>query len=171
MKTLKYLAILPLMAAASQAITLDVGVGYATPKPYDGGTVVGFGIGTQLNREFHLGLNYAQKNIVSTANLVDAKARAVTLDLTYELNSSPYAAIRPFVGVGVGVVRFSGASIATGSTSATKLFAGIAFKLSNTVDVILTEQNVKFYNVQELAGGPKIGVTSWESVAALRFKF
>lgn len=170
MKTLKYLAILPLLATASHALTLDIAAGTSGLDRYDRSSVVGIGIGTQLNREFHLGLNFAQKNLITPGD-VDATARALTIDLTYELNSSSFAAIRPFVGVGAGMARYSGESIATNGGAVTKLFAGIAFKLSETVSLSLTEQNVKLYNVQELVGGPKYNITSWETVAALRFKF
>ncbi|MEY4306772.1 MAG: hypothetical protein RJA95_140, partial [Verrucomicrobiota bacterium] len=118
--------------------------------------------------DFHLGLNFGRKSISSAVSLVDAKATSATLDLTYNLSQG---GIRPFVGAGVGGVRFSGDSIDTKNAFATKLFAGIAFQISSNVELTLTAQNSKFYSVQELAGGPKTNITSWDGVAGLRFSF
>ncbi len=167
---MKTLSILTLVAAASaaQAYTLDVNVGHSRPDNYDNVSVLGVGIGTHLNSEYHLGLNFGRKNVVNTVTLVDAKATSATLDLTYNLSQG---GVRPFVGLGVGGVHFSGASIDTSSALATKLFAGIAFPVSQNVELALTVQNSKFYSVQELAGGPKVNITSWDALAGLRFSF
>jgi opacity protein-like surface antigen len=167
MKTLSTLALLT-AAAASQAVTLDVNVGHSRLDNYDNVSVVGLGIGTQLSNELHLGLNFGRKNISSATAFVDAKATSATLDLTYSLSQG---GIRPFVGAGVGGVHFSGASIDTKEAFATKLFAGISFPISQNVEFTLTAQNSKFYSVQELAGGAKTTISSWDGIAGLRFSF
>lgn len=89
MKTLSTLALLT-AATAVQAYTLDVNVGHSNIANYDNASVIGLGIGTHLNNEYHLGLNVGRKNIASSVALVDAKATSATLDLTYNL--SPRAA-------------------------------------------------------------------------------
>ena len=168
MKTLSTLAVLT-AATAAQAYTLDVNVGHSRLDNYDNVSVVGLGIGTHLNNEYHLGLNFGRKNISSAVALVDAKATSATLDLTYNLSQGN--GIRPFVGAGVGGVHFSGASIDTTNAFATKLFVGIAFPISQNIELSVSAQNSKFYSVQELAGGPKTTVSSWDGIAALRFNF
>ena len=100
MKTLSTLAVLT-AATAAQAYTLDVNVGHSRLDNYDNVSVVGLGIGTHLNNEYHLGLNFGRKNISSAVNLVDAKATSATLDLTYNLSQG---GIRPFIGAGVGAL-------------------------------------------------------------------
>ena len=167
MKTLSILALLT-AATAAQAYTLDVNVGHSKLDNYDNASVIGLGIGTHLNNEYHLGLNFARKSIFSASN-VDAKATSATVDLTYNLSQGN--GIRPFIGAGIGGVRFSGASIDTKTAFATKLFVGIAFPVSPNVEFSLSAQNSKFYSVQELANGPKTTVSSWDGVAALRFNF
>ena len=167
MKTLSTLTLLA-AASAAQAYTLDVNVGHSRPDNYDNVSVIGLGIGTYLSSEYHLGLNFGRKNVVNTVTLVDAKATSATVDLTYSLSQG---GIRPFVGLGVGGVQFSGASIYTSSALATKLFAGVSFPVSQNVDFSLTLQNSKFYSVQELAAGPKVNITSWDALAGLRFSF
>lgn len=168
MKTLSTLALLT-AATAAQAYTLDVNVGHSRLDNYDNVSVVGLGIGTHLNNEYHLGLNFGRKSISSAVALVDAKATSATLDLTYNLSQSN--GIRPFVGAGIGGVRFSGDSIDTKTAFATKLFVGIAFPISQNIELSVSAQNSKFYSVQELAGGPKTTVSSWDGIAALRFNF
>ena len=168
MKTLSTLALLT-AATAAQAYTLDVQVGHSRLDNYDNASVIGLGIGTQLNNECHLGLNFGRKSIASEAALVDAKATSATLDLTYNL--SPVGGIRPFVGAGVGAVRFTGDSIFTKNALATKLFVGIAFPITQNVEFSVSAQNSKFYSVQELSGGAKTTVSSWDGIAALRFNF
>ena len=167
MKTLSTLAVLSL-AAAAQALTIDVNVGATSPSGYDSNAIVGLGIGSQLNNDFHLGLNLSSSKLVSTG-AVDATARTASLDLTYELNGN--GNIRPFIGAGVGSAFFSGASMYSKNAMVTNLFAGLSFRVSETVDVILTERNTEMYNIQELAAGPKKSVNAWQSSAGLRFKF
>jgi len=168
MKTLSTLALLT-AATAAQAYTLDVNVGHSRLDNYDNVSVVGLGIGTHLNNEYHLGLNFGRKNISSAVALVDAKATSATLDLTYNLSQSN--GIRPFIGAGVGGVHFSGDSIDTKNAFATKLFVGIAFPITQNVELSVSAQNSKFYSVQELAGGAKTTISSWDGIAALRFNF
>jgi len=168
MKTLSTLALLT-AATAAQAYTLDVNVGHSSVDSYDSVSVVGLGIGNQINNELHLGLNVGRKSISSDVALVDAKATSATLDLTYNL--SPVGGIRPFVGAGVGAVRFTGDSIFTKNALATKLFVGIAFPITQTIEFSVSAQNSKFHGVQELDGGPKATITSWDGIAALRFNF
>jgi len=173
MKTLSTLAVLSL-AAAAQAFTVDANIGAASPSNYDSNAVWGLGIGTQLNNDFHLGLNYSSLKLVSPGN-VDATARSATLDLTYELNGS--GNIRPFVGAGVGVTHFTSvpgtprADMYTASTLTTNLYAGVAFRISDSVDLLLTERNTEMFDVQQLQYGPKKSINSWQSSAGLRFKF
>ena len=167
MKTLSTLAVLT-AATAAQAYTLDVNVGHSRLDNYDNVSVVGLGIGTHLNNEYHLGLNFGRKSISSAVALVDAKATSATLDLTYNLSQG---GIRPFIGAGIGGVRFSGDSIDTKTAFATKLFLGISFPITQNVEFTLTAQNSKFYSVQELAGGAKTTISSWDGIAALRFNF
>jgi opacity protein-like surface antigen len=168
MKTLSTLALLT-AATAAQAYTLDVNVGHSRlTNNYDDVSVIGLGVGSQLNNELHLGLNVSRKSIYEALN-VDAKATSATLDLTYNLSS--VGGIRPFVGAGVGAVRFTGDSIFTKNALATKLFVGIAFPITQTIEFSVSAQNSKFHGVQELDGGPKTTITSWDGIAALRFNF
>ena len=168
MKTLSILALLT-AATAAQAYTLDVNVGHSKLSgTYDDVSVIGLGVGSHLNNEFHLGLNVSRKNIFEVSN-VDAKATSATLDLTYNL--SPTGGIRPFIGAGVGAVRFKGDSIFTKNALATKFFVGLAFPITQNVEFSVSAQNSKFHGVQELDGGPKATVTSWDGIAALRFNF
>ena len=168
MKTLSTLALLT-AATAAQAYTLDVNVGQARHSgTYDDVSVIGLGVGSQLNNEFHLGLNVSRKSIYEVSN-VDAKATSATLDLTYNL--SPTGGIRPFIGAGVGAVRFKGDSIFTKNALATKFFVGLAFPITQNVEFSVSAQNSKFHGVQELDDGPKATVTSWDGIAALRFNF
>ncbi len=168
MKTLSILALLT-AATASQAYTLDINVGHSKLDDYDGVNVIGLGIGSHLNNEYHLGLNVGRKNIKSDVALVDAKATSATLDLTYSL--SPVGGIRPFIGAGVGAVRFTGDSIFTKNALATKLFIGIAFPITQNAEFSVSAQSSKFHGVQELDGGPKTTVGSVDGIAALRFNF
>ena len=168
MKTLSILALLT-AATAAQAYTLDVNVGHSKLSgTYDDVSVIGLGVGSQLNNEFHLGLNVSRKNIFEVSN-VDAKATSATLDLTYNL--SPTGGIRPFIGAGVGAVRFKGDSIFTKNALATKFFVGLAFPITQNVEFSVSAQNSKFHGVQEIENGPKATVTSWDGIAALRFNF
>ena len=168
MKTLSILALLT-AATAAQAYTLDINVGHSKLDDYDGVNVIGLGIGSHLNNEFHLGLNVGRKNIKSDVALVDAKATSATLDLTYSL--SPVGGIRPFIGAGVGAVRFKGDSIFTKNALATKLFIGIAFPITQNAEFSVSAQSSKFHGVQELQNGPKTTVGSVDGIAALRFNF
>ena len=168
MKTLSILALLT-AATAAQAYTLDINVGHSKLDDYDGVNVIGLGVGSHLNNEFHLGLNVGRKNIRSDVALVDAKATSATLDLTYNL--SPTGGIRPFIGAGVGAVRFTGDSIFTKNALTTKFFVGLAFPITQNVEFSVSAQNSKFHGVQELENGPKATVTSWDGIAALRFNF
>ena len=170
MKTLSTLALLT-AATAAQAYTLDVNVGHSRlSNTYDDVSLIGLGVGSQLNNEFHLGLNVSRKSIYDmNVALVDAKATSATLDLTYSL--SPVGGIRPFIGAGVGAVRFTGDSIFTKNALATKLFIGIAFPITQNAEFSVSAQSSKFHGVQELDGGPKTTVSSVDGIAALRFNF
>jgi len=168
MKTLSTLALLT-AATAAQAYTLDVNVGHSKLSgTYDDVNVIGLGVGSHLNNEFHLGLNVSRKSIYEATN-VDAKATSATLDLTYSL--SPVGGIRPFIGAGVGAVRFTGDSIFTKNALATKLFIGIAIPFNQNVEFSVSAQSSKFHGVQELDGGPKATVSGVDGIAALRFNF
>jgi opacity protein-like surface antigen len=170
MKTLSTLALLT-AATVAQAYTLDVNVGHSRHSgTYDDVSLIGLGVGSQLNNELHLGLNVSRKSIYDmNVALVDAKATSATLDLTYSL--SPMGGIRPFVGAGVGAVRFTGDSIFTKNALSTKFFIGLAFPITQNVEFSVSAQNSKFHGVQELDGGPKATITSWDGIAALRFNF
>ena len=80
MKSLRYLAVLPLMAAASQALTIDVQLGSASPSGYNSNAFVGLGIGSQLSDNFHLGLNLTSKKIEDSFTAVDIKAYSAETD-------------------------------------------------------------------------------------------
>ncbi len=170
MKTLSILALLT-AATAAQAYTLDVNVGHSKLSgTYDDVNVIGLGVGSHLNNEFHLGLNVSRKSIYDmNVALVDAKATSATLDLTYSL--SPMGGIRPFIGAGVGAVRFTGDSIFTKDALATKLFVGIAFPITQNVELSVSAQSSKFHGVQELQNGAKTTVSSVDGIAAVRFNF
>jgi len=178
MKSLRYLAVLPLMAAASQALTLDVQLGTSNPgAPISGGadadttSVVGLGLGTYLTENSHLGLNFSTRNIEApgVGNPVDAKARTATVDYTYELNST--GGIKPFIGAGLGYAWMK--NTYKSSAFASNVFAGLRFAVTDTVDFTLTGRlvqlhGVDFYNV---VGENNRQVNIFEGIAGLRFKF
>ncbi|MEO0040314.1 MAG: hypothetical protein RIS38_1262 [Verrucomicrobiota bacterium] len=178
MKSLRYLAILPLMAAASQALTLDVQLGYGQPgAPISGGadaddtSVIGLGLGTYLTENSHLGLNLSTRDIVApgVGNPVDAKARTATIDYTYELNST--GGIKPFIGAGVGYAWLKNTHKSTALAS--NVFAGVRFAVTESVDFSLTGRLVQLYNVDfyNVVGESNRQVNVFEGIAGLRFKF
>ncbi len=175
MKTLRYLAVLPLMAAASQALTLDLQLGYGKPNaPLSGGadadntSVVGIGIGTYLTENSHLGLNISTRDIV-TPDPVDAAARTAIVEYTYELNST--GGIKPFVGAGIGYGWLK--NTAKSTALASDVFAGLRFEINENVDFTLTARLHQLYNVDfaNVVGEENRQVNSFEGVAGLRFKF
>lgn len=175
MKSLRILAILPLMAAAAQALTLDVQLGYAKPSaPISGGpdgdntSVVGLGIGTYLNENSHLGLNLSTRDIV-TADPVDAAARTALVDYTYELNST--GGIKPFIGAGIGYAWMK--NTFKSSALATNVFAGLRFEVTESVDFTLTARLVQLHDVDfyDANGERDRQVNIFEGIAGLRFKF
>jgi opacity protein-like surface antigen len=175
MKSLRYLAVLPLMAAASQALTLDVQLGYGKPNaPLSGGadadntSVVGIGIGTYLTENSHLGLNLSTRDIV-TPDPVDAAARTAIVEYTYELNSN--GGIKPFIGAGIGYGWLK--NTANKSALASDVFAGLRFEINENVDFTLTARLHQLYNVDfaNVVGEENRQVNSFEGVAGLRFKF
>ena len=178
MKSLRYLAVLPLMAAASQALTLDVQLGYGKPsEPIAGGSnadntsVVGLGIGSYLTENSHLGLNLSTRDITApgVGNPVDAKARTATIDYTYELNST--GGLKPFIGAGVGYAWMKNTH--KSSALASNVFAGIRFEVTESVDFTLTGRLVQLYNVDfyDVVGERNRQVNVFEGIAGLRFKF
>ncbi|MFZ9991267.1 MAG: outer membrane beta-barrel protein [Opitutales bacterium] len=175
MKSLRYLAVLPLMAAASQALTFDVQLGYGKPNaPLSGGadadntSVVGLGIGTYLTENSHLGLNLSTRDIVTT-DPVDATARTALIEYTYELNSA--GGIKPFVGAGIGYGWLK--NTAKSTALASDVFAGLRFEINENVDFTLTARLHQLYNVDffDVVGENNRQVNSFEGVAGLRFKF
>ena len=175
MKSLRYLAVLPLMAAASQALTLDLQLGYGKPNaPLSGGadadntSVVGIGIGTYLTENSHLGLNISTRDIV-TPDPVDAAARTAIVEYTYELNSA--GGIKPFIGAGIGYGWMK--NTVNKSALASDVFAGLRFEINENVDFTLTARLHQLYNVDFAAvvGEENRQVNSFEGVAGLRFKF
>jgi len=182
MKSLRYLAVLPLMAAASQALTLDVQLGYGKPNtPLSGGasadntSVVGLGIGTYLTENSHLGLNFNSRDIV-TADPVDARARTATIDYTYELNST--GGLKPFIGAGIGYAWIdntaSNPNASKSTALASNIFAGIRFEVTESVDFTLTGRMVQLHNVDfnaGIEGEYNRQVNIFEGIAGLRFKF
>ena len=178
MKSLRYLAILPLMAAASQALTLDVQLGYGQPSaPISGGSdaddtsVVGLGIGTYLTENSHLGLNLSTRDIDApgVGNPVDAAARTALIDYTYELNST--GGLKPFIGAGVGYAWLKNTYKSTALAS--NVFAGVRFAVTESVDFSLTGRLVQLYNVDfyNVVGESNRQVNVFEGIAGLRFKF
>jgi opacity protein-like surface antigen len=175
MKSLRYLAVLPLMAAASQALTLDLQLGYGKPNaPISGGadadntSVVGIGIGTYLTENSHLGLNISTRDIV-TPDPVDAAARTAIIEYTYELNSA--GGIKPFIGAGIGYGWLK--NTVNKSALASDVFAGLRFEINENVDFTLTARLHQLYNVDfaNVVGEENRQVNSFEGVAGLRFKF
>ena len=175
MKSLRYLAVLPLMAAAAQALTLDVQLGYGKPSaPISGGagadntSVVGLGIGTYLTENSHLGLNISTRDIV-TPDPVDAAARTAIIEYTYELNSA--GGIKPFIGAGIGYGWMK--NTVNKSALASDVFAGLRFEINENVDFTLTARLHQLYNVDfaNVVGEENRQVNSFEGVAGLRFKF
>jgi opacity protein-like surface antigen len=179
MKSLRYLAILPLMAAASQALTLDVQLGYGQPgAPISGGadaddtSVIGLGLGTYLTENSHLGLNLSTRDIVDQSRVndpVNAKARTALIDYTYELNST--GGIKPFIGAGVGYAWLKNTYKSTALAS--NVFAGVRFAVTESVDFSLTGRLVQLYNVDfyNVVGESNRQVNVFEGIAGLRFKF
>ncbi|MBM3868243.1 MAG: hypothetical protein FJ384_04850 [Verrucomicrobia bacterium] len=175
MKSLRYLAVLPLMAAAAQALTLDVQLGYGKPNaPLSGGadadntSVVGLGIGTYLTENSHLGLNLSTRDIVTT-DPVDAAARTAIVEYTYELNST--GGIKPFIGAGIGYGWLK--NTAKSTALASDVFAGMRFEVTESVDFTVTARLHQLYNVDfaNVVGEENRQVNSFEAVAGLRFKF
>ena len=175
MKSLRYLAVLPLMAAASQALTHDLQLGYGKPNaPLSGGadadntSVVGIGIGTYLTENSHLGLNISTRDIV-TPDPVDAAARTAIVEYTYELNST--GGIKPFIGAGIGYGWMK--NTVNKSALASDVFAGLRFEINENVDFTLTARLHQLYNVDfaNVVGEENRQVNSFEGVAGLRFKF
>ena len=175
MKSLRYLAVLPLMAAAAQALTLDVQLGYGKPSaPISGGadadntSVVGLGLGTYLTENSHLGLNLSTRDIVTT-DPVDASARTAIVEYTYELNST--GGIKPFIGAGIGYGWLK--NTAKSTALASDVFAGMRFEVTESVDFTVTARLHQLYNVDfaNVVGEENRQVNSFEGVAGLRFKF
>jgi len=166
------------MAAAAQALTLDVQLGYGQPgAPISGGadaddtSVIGLGLGTYLTENSHLGLNLSTRDIVApgVGNPVDAKARTATIDYTYELNST--GGIKPFIGAGVGYAWLKNTYKSTALAS--NVFAGVRFAVTESVDFSLTGRLVQLYNVDfyNVVGESNRQVNVFEGIAGLRFKF
>ena len=176
MKSLRTLAVLPLMAAAAQALTLDVQLGYGKPNAplatggaSDNTSVVGLGIGTYLPENSHLGLNLSTRDIVAPDDNVDAAARTAILEYTYELNST--GGIKPFIGAGIGYGWLKNTFKST--ALATDVFAGMRFEVTESVDFTLTARLHQLYNVDffDVVGENNRQVNSFEAVAGLRFNF
>ena len=179
MKSLRYLAALPLMTAAAQALTLDFQLGYGKPSaPISGGpdadntSVVGIGIGTYLTENSHLGLNFSTRDIYEKSGAVepvDSAARTAIVEYTYELNST--GGIKPFIGAGIGYGWLT--KTAKKTALASDVFAGLRFEVTETVDFTLTARlhqlyNVDFYNA---VGENNRQINSFEALAGLRFHF
>ena len=177
MKSQRTLAALPLMAAASQALTLDVQLGYGKPNaPIAGGSgadntsVIGLGIGTYLTENSHLGLNFSTRDIVTNdVAPVDASARTAILEYTYELNSA--GGIKPFIGAGIGYGWLKNTFKSTALAS--DVFAGLRFEINENVDFTLTARLHQLYNVDfsDVDTDLNRQVNSFEALAGLRFNF
>lgn len=176
MKSLRYLAVLPLMAAAAQALTLDVQLGYGKPNAplatgaaSDNTSVVGIGIGTYLTENSHLGLNLSTRDIVAPDDFVDATARTAIVEYTYELNST--GGIKPFIGAGIGYGWLK--NTAKSTALASDVFAGMRFEVTESVDFTVTARLHQLYNVDfaNVVNEENRQVNSFEAVAGLRFKF
>ena len=179
MKSLRYLAALPLMAAAAQALTLDLQFGTGNPSaPVAGGpkadstSVVGIGIGTYVTENSHLGINVSARDIVEKSGAVepvDASARTAIVEYTYELNST--GAFKPFIGAGLGYGWLKNTSKST--ALATDIFAGIRFELNENVDFTVTARLHQLHGVDfaNVVGENNRRVNSFEGLAGLRFNF
>jgi hypothetical protein len=71
----------------------------------------------------------------------------------------------------VGLAWFQGASISSSNVLATKLFAGLAFQISTSVDLVLTAQHSQLYNIHVIPNDAGFNTNNWEALAGLRFKF
>jgi len=176
MKSLRYLAVLPLMAAASQALTLDIQLGTANlSAPISGGTdadsssVVGIGIGTFVSPSSHIGLNFSTRDIENSAALVNTAARSAIFEYTYELNAD--GGIKPFIGAGLGFAWLT--NTVSSTALASNVFAGLRFEISQAVDLTLMARLHQIYNVDfgAAASAQNRRVNSFEGIAGLRFKF
>jgi len=176
MNTLRHLAVLPLMAAAAQALTLDIQIGTANPSaPISGGTdaestsVVGIGIGTYVSETSHIGLNLSTRDIVNSVSRVDAAARSAIVEYTYEFNST--GGIKPFIGAGIGYAWLT--NTVKSSALASDVFAGLRFEISQDVDLSLTARLHQLHNVDfsNVVGENNRQINSFEALAGLRFKF
>jgi outer membrane protein W len=175
MKNLRYLALLPLVAAAAHAYTIEFELGKSNPSSLDNSSVVGLDFATSIgSSDFELGLNLTSFDVSTSAVGASSSARDASIDLTYNLNSSK-GGIRPYVGVGLGYAWFSNNSSSnvanfTGSALTTAAFAGVRFVLSDTVDLNLQFRNVELLDAHTVGNG-KHTVNDWQSFAGIRLKF
>lgn len=175
MKTLRHLALLPLVAAAAHAYTIEFELGKSNPSSLDNSSVVGLNVATGLgSSDFEIGANLTSFDVSNSAVNASSTARDASIDLTYNLNSSK-GGIRPYVGVGLGYAWFSNnnssnAANFSGSCLTTAAFVGIRFALSDTVDINFQARNVELLDAKTVGNG-KHTVNDWQSIAGIRLKF
>jgi opacity protein-like surface antigen len=189
MKHLRTLAVLPLVAAAAQAYTLEFQLGQSNPGGrnadtgvgYNNTSLVGITWATSISNDqkVNIGVNLNNRTLATNEGpgLTEPATKigvfTTSLDLSYDLN--PRGGISPFVGAGVGYAWLSNKNnqTVTASNSALSLsgFAGVRFNISRSLDFTLTARNNHLIDVKNSDGTIKKNIESWESIAGLRFKF
>ncbi len=175
MKSLRYLALLPLAAAAAQAYTIEFELGKNNPSGRDNSNVVGIDVATTIgNSDFEIGANLTSFDIANSTLGATGTAYNASLDLTYNLVGTK-GGIRPFVGAGLGYAWLTNdgtnnAASYKGSCMSLAAYAGVRFVLSDTLDLAFQFRNVQLLDAQ-VVSGTRSTLNNWQSLASLRLKF
>lgn len=187
MKHLRTLAVLPMVAAAAQAYTLEFQLGQSNANGANSDTGIGYNntslvgvtwaMPVSKDQKVNIGINLNNRSLSTNEDLLNAATKigvfTTSFDLSYDLN--PRGGISPFIGAGIGYAWLSNKNdiLATASNSALSLsgFAGVRFNLSKSMDFTLTARNNHLLDVKNSDGSTKRNIQSWESIAGLRFKF
>lgn len=188
MKHLRTLALLPLVAAASQAATIEfqfgksnpVGSNFDTGVKYNSGTLTGITVAGNVNRNFELGLNVNYKHLatdeVGLSTASNLGVLNASLDLTYDIN--PRGGIAPFIGIGAGYAWLSNTKYPDDSLVTTSkglftasAFVGVRFAINNKLDFTLTARDTYYIGLKNFDGSNKSNIQNWEAIAGLRYRF
>ncbi|NBX01467.1 porin family protein [bacterium] len=189
MKHLRTLAVLPLVAAAAQAYTLEFQLGQSNPGGsnadtgvgYNNTSLVGITWATSISKDqkVNIGVNLNNRSLATNegSGLSQPATKigvfTTSLDLSYDVN--PRGGISPFIGAGIGYAWLSNKNGLTTTTSNSAMslsgFAGVRFNISKSMDFTLTARNNHLIDVKNSDGTIKNNIESWESIAGLRFKF
>ena len=83
MKSLRYLALLPLAAVAAQAYTLEFELGKSNPSGLSNSSVVGLDIATTIgNTDFEIGTNFTTFDIANARETQGPEGEPLTLRAT-----------------------------------------------------------------------------------------